>query len=466
MNTNINIKKAVNDYFRKPIPLKINCEIMDSDKGYYWGDKRFLPELLNIQNPGNKAFAELWIGAHKNASAKTVINGTQISLFDLIENAGKKILGDKAGVKFGNKLPFLLKILSSARPLSIQAHPDKKQAEAGWKKEKGKGPNYKDSNHKPELISAITDFWALNGFRDINEIIKEFEELNIREFRIFLIKLKSDFNNIKNMNEKMSGSKKREILKKFYQSIKSISQREKKNVIKNILKTAKVKYFQNIIPSFFIKDKLKSLREYWIIKAVESVKLAVEKDVINGKLDIKEKDLKTIDALYGIADIYLLNLIHLNPGEAIFLPAGELHSYLCGTGVEIMANSDNVLRGGLTHKYIDIDELVNILTFESGALEIINPEKISEKEERYKTPAEEFELSVIELSKSDLYECKRGHNAEAFIVMNGEVEVIDARRNKIIASKGEAFFIPYIIDKYTIRSTSDYSKVYKACTPF
>jgi mannose-6-phosphate isomerase class I len=108
MNTENNIKKAIDDYFRKPVPLKLKCEIMDSSKGYYWGDKKFIPKLLNINNPGNKAFAELWIGAHKNAPAKTIINGIELSLFDLIEKAGKKILGENVIKKFGNTLPFLL----------------------------------------------------------------------------------------------------------------------------------------------------------------------------------------------------------------------------------------------------------------------------------------------------------------------------------------------------------------------
>lgn len=465
MNMNNNIKKAIDEYLRKPYPFKIRCGIMDSDKGYYWGDKRFIPELLNIKNPGNKAFAELWIGAHKNAPSKAIINGIEISLFDLIENAGKKILGEKAYKQFGNNLPFLLKILSAAKPLSIQAHPDKKQAESGWKREKGKGPNYKDSNHKPELISALTDFWALNGFREINEIIKEFEKQDIRELNNYLIKLKSGLNHIINMTEKMAGAKKREILKKFYQSIMKIPQREKKNVIKKILKTAKTRYYLNNFFPFFLKNKYKYLREYWVIKAVKSVMLAIKNDIINGKLNIKEKDSKTIDALFGIINIYLLNLIKLNPGEAMFLPAGELHSYLNGSGVEIMANSDNVLRGGLTHKHIDIDELLNILTFESGMPEVLKPEKISETECKYIITADEFELGIIELSRGKMYESKRKHNAEAFIVLGGEVEVTDANRNKITASKGETFFIPYIIDKYFIKPKSGYSKLYKANIP-
>lgn len=449
-----NIKKAVKEYIKNPFPLKINCEIMNGEKGYYWGDTKFIPKLLNFKNPDKKPFAELWIGAHKNAPAKTIINNSEINLFDLINIAGKKILGEKAYKKFGNNLPFLLKLLSSAHPLSIQAHPNKKQAENGWKRENGKGPNYKDANHKPELISAITDFWALIGFRNINDIIKQFEKLNIKEFSPALNKLKSDVK-----------SNKKESLKTFYASIMNIHQNKKNKIIKKVLFRSKIKFLFFIIFFSFIKKHYKFSREYWIIKAEKSLKLAIKKDILNGKIIINEKNEKTKKALYGLINIYLLNLIHLNPGQAVFLPAGELHSYLKGTGIEIMGNSDNVLRGGLTHKHIDMDELLKILTFKSRIPEIINPIKKSETEKFYKTPVDEFELSTIKLFNNNIYKNSTNHNAEAFLVLKGSCEVIDSKNNSLHVSKGDTFFIPSIIGKYTIKPKSNYVKLYKAGIP-
>ena len=233
---NDNIDKAIKEYLKDPHPLLINCKIMGSDEGYYWGDKKFIPKLLKIKNSEKKSYAEIWIGAHKKAPSNVIIGNTNINLYNLINIAGKEILGANVRKRFGNNLPFLFKLLSSAQPLSIQAHPDKKQAEEGWKREKGRGPNYKDTNHKPELISAITDFWALNGFREINDIIKQFEKLKIKNFYPPLNKLKKDHN----INQKLA-------LKTFYSSITGISLKEKNKIIKRIILKAKVKYFFYII---------------------------------------------------------------------------------------------------------------------------------------------------------------------------------------------------------------------------
>ena len=228
--------KVIKEYLKNPYPLLMNCKIMGSDEGYHWGGKKFIPKLLNIKNREKKSYAEIWIGAHKKAPSNTIINDTIINLYDLISIAGKEILGISIYKKFGNNLPFLFKLLSSAQPLSIQAHPDKKQAEEGWKKEKGNGPNYKDDNHKPELISAVTDFWALNGFRNLNDIIKQFEKLNIKKFFPALNKLKNECN----FDE-------REVLKNFYRTISNISLIEKSKIIKKILFKAKTKYLFYVI---------------------------------------------------------------------------------------------------------------------------------------------------------------------------------------------------------------------------
>ena len=149
----------------------------------------------------------------------------------------------------------------------------------------------------------------------------------------------------------------------------------------------------------------------------------------------------------------------------MFLSAGELHSYLKGSGIEIMANSDNVLRGGLTHKHIDVNELLNILTFNPKIPEILKPERISETESCYKTPAIEFQLNIIELFKNKPYINKNNHNAEAFIILKGDAEIIDAKNHSLNISKGDIFFIPSVVRDYTIKPRSNYVKIYKAGIP-
>jgi mannose-6-phosphate isomerase-like protein (cupin superfamily) len=176
----------------------------------------------------------------------------------------------------------------------------------------------------------------------------------------------------------------------------------------------------------------------------------------------------------GVLSAYLLNLVRLEPGQAMYLPAGELHAYLGklnpkstdeGFGMELMANSDNVLRGGLTPKHIDVPELLSTLTFSSGMPKVLLPESRSETEGVYKTGAEEFELSVIEIKKDEEFISAENHSADALIVLEGSIEITDSKGEVLDLDKGKTLLVPAASGKYTIRALSDSAKLYKASLP-
>jgi len=158
-----------------------------------------------------------------------------------------------------------------------------------------------------------------------------------------------------------------------------------------------------------------------------------------------------------------LNLIRLEPGEALYIPAGELHAYLEGAGIELMANSDNVLRGGLTAKHIDVHELLTILNFTYTEVDILRPEKGAGGERFYTAPAEEFSLSVISVRKGSFFESPRKRSVEMMICMDGEARVTDlGNRDVLSLTKGASMIIPAGVKQYRIEGEAI---IYKAGTP-
>ena len=448
------LKKIINN----PCPLPILCKTMTDDSGYHWGGKEYIPRLLGLKNTQKKSFAEIWIGAHPKGPAALVVKNKKINLYEVIKLFGNKILGAETNKKYENKLPYLMKVLSASKPLSIQAHPEKQKAKEGWKKEKGKGPNYKDDNHKPELICALTKFWALKGFRNGEEIIKDFDRLKISEINNILDDFKTNLTSSKNSADKKNA------LKVFYTALMT-TPKDKMNIIVNkIIKKVFLKriIFLVIFPFYLL---FKNTREYWILKSKDSSIIAIDEDIKKNNISSKIRDGKIKEALYGIPVIYLLNLIRLKRGEALFLEPGELHSYLRGSGIEIMANSDNVLRAGLTHKHIDTKELLYILTFNLGKAKKVIPEQKSSTEFVYKTEAKEFELSKIVLKNNNIFISSPVHSADSLIVLDGLIEIVDINDNKLFLKKGETALIPANVRQYKIKSIAKKAAVFKASVP-
>ncbi|MEW5817449.1 MAG: mannose-6-phosphate isomerase, class I, partial [Spirochaetota bacterium] len=199
---------------------------------YQWGSSTAIPALLGIENPGNEKLAELWMGAHPKSPSKIIYKGRKIPLEDCIKNEPEGILGADVVRRFGSNLPFLFKVLAAGTPLSIQAHPDTSQAQAGFKRENDShipldGPerNYRDSNHKPELLCALTPFWLLAGFRKADELIVELYSLNLKSIR-------REIDEFKNKPDQHG-------FKEFFERIMSLSRARCETFVDEVVEAAK-----------------------------------------------------------------------------------------------------------------------------------------------------------------------------------------------------------------------------------
>lgn len=349
------LPRAVARVRSQPSVLRLDCGIQP----YAWGDREFIPRLLG-REPDGSPCAELWMGAHPELPATAIVGEDSVPLDRLIASAPEALLG--AGHA---ELPFLFKILSAAVPLSIQAHPTAAQAEAGFAREEAAGipidaphRNYKDRRHKPELLAALTEFHGLLGFRGRDEIDALFAahpEL-----------------------APLGG----EELPALYERFMAAPQREVDAILDPLVRRLSAGSFTPNDP------------EYWLLESDRLFSRAPHRD-------------------RGLLSVLLLNLVRLAPGEAIFLPAGVLHAYLRGTGVEIMANSNNVLRGGLTPKHVDVPELLRTVRFEGG-----RPEIRRAVDGRYRTPAEEFELQRVLVADAPVGVAAE-HPVEVLLVAEG-----------------------------------------------
>ena len=379
---------------------------------YDWGGHTFIPELLGIENATRKPFAELWIGAHAKAPSVVELAAGQEPLDQLIAEEPEAILGPAANAHFGGRLPYLFKILDVHKMLSIQAHPTLDQAKQGFARENAEGisleasgRNYKDDNHKPEIGVALTEFWMLHGFRpleQIADIFDRFPELSplMAGFRQRLAAAGHDH------------QARRGLLRELYSNVMTMPQEQVDTLLNGLLSRLQSKP---------VTDK--NSADYWALRAAENFPLP------GGHRD------------RGIFSVYLLNLAHLQPGQGTFQPAGVLHAYLEGVNVELMANSDNVLRGGLTSKHVDVAELLKILTFEGGAPEVFDGVNVSAQERVYRTPAEEFELSRIALAPRSRYAGEATYGPKALLVLQGCATITAAGRSTSLG-RGSIALVP------------------------
>jgi len=400
--------------------MKKICLMKNSIQEYAWGSHTAIADFLGNKSPSTKPQAELWMGAHPKAPSLVKHDDKWLSLLELIKQSPADILGKDVAAKFDNKLPYLFKILAASKPLSIQAHPSIKQAKQGFERENrlkipldSPDRNYKDENHKPECICALTPFLALYGFRKIPEIISLMEKICLKV-------LYKELDNFKRQPNS-------EGLKSFFRSLITINGRIKKQIIEHSITNAQKLSKDN--PCF--KWMINLYKEY-------------------------PDDM-------GIFAPILLHLISLKPGQAIFLPSGELHAYLDGLGVELMANSDNVLRGGLTKKHIDVPELLNVLNFEETDVNILLSQKDKDCEGVYHSMAEEFLLSVISDEKNISYTSPEKRGAEIILCTDGKAFITDISINEnILLKKGTSVMIPSSVNKYRIKGKAT---LYKASVP-
>ena len=391
-------------------PLRLKNKIQE----YEWGSKTAIPSILGLPSPSKKPMAELWMGAHPKAPSEVEVDGKWMRLDELISIEPKAILGKKVADKFGNQLPFLFKIIAAEKPLSIQAHPNKEQAINGFERENKLGipldapeRNYKDKNHKPEVLCAITRFEALKGFRSIEEIVSLFKKAVPNS-------LKEEINLLE-----------REGLRSFFSAIMGLKAEKKEDAISELLNSS---------------EKMKNDPVFSLVLRLNNY---FPKDI-------------------GIFSPLILNMYVLEPGEAIFLPAGELHAYIKGVGIELMANSDNVLRGGLTHKHIDVEELLNILRFEPSRVQKLKPVSVGKMELIYPTPVEEFILHKIRLKEGEEFSSDEDRSVEIMIVIEGNAEISSATAKYMELKKGDSVLIPSVMPKYFLKGDAT---IYKATVP-
>ena len=389
--------------------FKLNNIIQD----YAWGTFDALNSLFEIPNPSNKPQAEIWMGAHPNGCSKITFEGKEILLSDYIASDLNGILGERTAHLFG-ELPYLFKVLSAGNALSVQVHPSKEQAEIGFKKEESDGiplsaafRNYKDPNHKPELVYALTPYQAMNGFREHHEILQGLKPLHIKELDEILAKLEA------NQNE--------EGLSAFFESLLSFNEIQKSNSVSALVSYAKTHQ----------DDELFQLI-----------------------LTLSEQYPGDI----GLFSPLILNTLTLTPGEAMFLDACTPHAYIKGTGLEIMANSDNVLRAGLTPKHMDVVELIKCTRCKPISKETIRLEPEAEnKNQHYPVPVTDFKFSVYKETDNTAL---MTNSAEILLAIDAELTLRHKEGETLTLKKGESVFIPAFVGEYFTHCKGSFARAY------
>ena len=376
-------------------------------KKYEWGSPDDIPRFLGVENDGGP-WAELWMGSHPGSPSLAVLPSGEVNLAELIKHDPKRYLGEKTARQYG-ELPFLFKLLAAEKPLSIQAHPNKAQAIEGFERENRAGiapdaPDrcYRDSNHKPEIICALTPFTGMCGFRNPDEIQS----------------LISNFFSQSHKNTKLKKDSKDLAFSSAISAPLRLCERNNKERLRSFL--------ENL---FGLSHEVRNAITEYILSIGESEVRGgvVEWEIMRNFARLYPGDPAVIAPLY-------LNIFRLEPGEAVFLDAGVLHSYIHGFGVELMANSDNVLRGGLTSKHVDIPELIKVLDFSSSYPHIIKSE-VAFSAFTYPTPCDEFSLTVLRGNGDTTVFAPNG--PAICIVTEGEVSV----PGNMILKKGESVFI-------------------------
>ena len=372
-------------------------KITNSARDYAWGSHSLISDYLGVE-PTGKPMAELWYGTHDGSPAV------------LADNPSKTLLQQLDG----QPLPFLLKLLAAETPLSIQAHPNAAQAKAGFARENAAGidigaanRNYKDDRHKPELLVALSDgFEALCGFAPSEQIILTFDAL-----------------------ASVADLKTEDTLGQFTDIVES----------------------DGVEPLF---DLLMGLS----VEAAGELELGFAAAAKKAReVGFEIQSLELIFALHelypgdiGVVISALMNHVRLSPGEAIFLPAGNIHAYLAGLGVEVMASSENVLRGGLTQKHVDGSELQSILDFAQGPAKILAPKSLANGLFAYEAPVEDFLLYRAELTGSTVMTELNLPAHAVFLCTAGEVALSNSIGEREVLRRGEAAFMAKDAKTFTL----------------
>lgn len=389
---------------------------------YAWGGFNYIPALLGIPE-SKEPSAEYWMGAHQSAPSLIHTEGEKKSLDQLVKADPAKVLGEKVFKRFG-ELPYLLKILDVKDMLSIQVHPTKAEAEKGFARENAEGialnasnRNYKDDNHKPEIMVALSEFWLLHGFLPEDKLKAVLQ--SVKEFASLAPIFEKDG------------------YYGLYKAVMELPQEEVNTMLRPLAESVFEAYQNNRLS--------KSDPAFWAGRAIAN----------------DPKGMERLDR--GIFSIYFFNIMHVHPGDAVFQDAGIPHAYLEGQNVELMANSDNVLRGGLTPKHIDVPELLKHTRFEPVHPKVMQGETVKDGlESIYHSPAPDFVVSKITLKAGQRYE----HTAEAteiMLVLEGAATITGEDGEALDLKKGQSV-VTFYNAGYNIQSQSG-TIIYKASVP-
>lgn len=356
-------------------------KLLGKHRHYDWGGTKFIPNLMQVENKENLPYAEYWMGAHSSAPSQIETSNGIENVDEFIQKNSLIILGKKTNSTFGT-LPYLFKILDVSKMLSIQVHPTKANAILGFDKENAQGialdaphRNYKDQNHKPEVMVALSDFWLLHGFLPPEQLTTALKEYAC--FRELIPFFKA--NDYKGLYH-------------YFMNLTTIQS----DLILRPLLTEAVK---------LVNDKLvsKAHPHWWASKYYNGI--------------VPDH---TIDK--GIFSLYILNIVFVSRYQGVFQEAGLLHAYLEGQNIELMANSDNVLRGGLTPKHIDVDELIQHVNFSPTYPFIMNGVILNDHETNYPCPIQDFCLSKISIKTGETYSII-AKSLQILLVMEGMVQI-------------------------------------------
>lgn len=381
---------------------------------YSWGSTTALPELLRAQ-PSGEPQAELWMGAHSAAPSQVDRGAGPAPLTDVIRSHPEAELSPGVVERFGPHLPFLLKLLAAAQPLSLQVHPNLTQARAGFTAEEDRGVpldaagrNYKDANHKPEMLVALGEFDGLCGFRNPHATADLFEHLDVDELRAWASTLRTQ---------------------------------PEETALREVLSTV-------------LSDTGDTMTDL-VHRTTDALRMvAAGKGPYARQARVYAEIAATYPGDPGVLAALLLNQVRLRAGEALYLGAGVPHAYLNGLGVEVMANSDNVLRCGLTPKHVDVPELLRVVDFRSAEAGVLRPTPDSGTgEELYPAPVEEFRLSRYQLSphparsseSPDRPAVTRGvadtRSAQVLLCTAGAVALRQEGAQEMVLRSGESAFV-------------------------
>jgi mannose-6-phosphate isomerase len=360
---------------------------------YPWGSRTVIPELLGQPVPADRPYAELWVGAHPDEPSR-LADGRPLNL--AIAADPDALLSRPVVERFGGRLPFLLKVLAADSPLSLQAHPTTEQAEVGFAAEEAAGVarddptrTFKDPFHKPELLLALSTFEALCGFRPVEESLHCLAKLQVPDLKPTIATL-------------ANGG-----LRAAIPQLLALSGKRRIALVRAVAEAA-ARFVAAHDPEFINTYR-------W------AASLA---DAYPGDP--------------GVVISLLCNHLKLAPGEAVFLPAGNLHAYLSGAGIEVMASSDNVLRGGLTGKHVDLAALIEVLDFTDGRVPVLHP-VLGIGGLRYPVPVEDFDLTRCQLDGRSGVLTTGG--PQVLLCTEGTA-VLSSADGELRLAKGQSAFVP------------------------